>query len=841
VNTGSLSTALQKGLEIKPYSGTAGSTGEVRFNALTGANYVGFKSPDAIPASRIWTLPSADGASGHVLSTNGSGTMSWIAIPSAPVSSVAGRTGAVTLTAADVIGTVAVANGGTGAATLANNGILVGAGSLPVSTVTGAQYQVLQAGAGGAPAFGALNLNQSAAVTGSLAITNGGTGATTNSAARTNLGAAASGANSDITSLSGLTTALSVSQGGTGATWLVANNVLLGNGTGAPLTVAPSTDGNVLMANGTTWTSAAIPWGSPGAIGVTTPSSGAFTSVVSNAQIGYELKPYNNAAGSTGELRFDELTANGINYVGFKSPDNIVNNLIWTLPAADGSNGQVLSTNGNGITSWMAIPAAPVSSVAGRTGAVTLTASDVSGTVAVTNGGTGATTNSGARTNLGAAASGANSDITSLTGLTTALSVAQGGTGATSLAANNVLLGNGTSAPLTLAPTTNGNVLMANGTTWTSAAIPWGSPGAIGASTPSSGAFTSLTTSGNIGIGSSSPTARLDVNGESRVGAAPATLTTVSGAHTAAVTTISVVSTTGYPSAGTLLIKGEAVSYTGTTSNTFTGCTRGVLGTTAVAFTGNETVDVYLSIERTSAATPRVAVTASGNVGIGTTTPGSRLEVVSSNNNFFDGLSVRPNNLTTTLSFGWQGINSTVDLALATSGSERMRVTTGGNVGIGATAPTATLHVAGTAQFDGDVTGVDNRQQVFRLKSGTFSTSGAGWTNFTGASGTASIIIGRPIVWIGSIAGHYVDVNDDYPNFRFAFTNNANGNITYIPDTSGIRKYIYISNNRLEEVTLTGVSSIPKGTYTVQLQINKTTSATYNWNGTYGEVSLVIW
>lgn len=37
-------------------------------------------------------------------------------------------------------------------------------------------------------------------------------------ASRTNIGAAASGANSDITSLTGLTTALSVSQGGTGAT-----------------------------------------------------------------------------------------------------------------------------------------------------------------------------------------------------------------------------------------------------------------------------------------------------------------------------------------------------------------------------------------------------------------------------------------------------------------------------------------------------------------------------------------------------------------------------------------------------------------------------------------------
>jgi hypothetical protein len=56
-------------------------------------------------------------------------------------------------------------------------------------------------------------------------------------------------------------------------------------------------------------------------------------------------------------------------------------------------------------------------------------------TIAVLYGGTGATSASGARTNLGAAASGANSNITSLTGLTTPLSVDQGGTGVTSLSA----------------------------------------------------------------------------------------------------------------------------------------------------------------------------------------------------------------------------------------------------------------------------------------------------------------------------------------------------------------------------------------------------------------------
>jgi hypothetical protein len=37
--------------------------------------------------------------------------------------------------------------------------------------------------------------------------------------------------------------------------------VILGNGTSAPLFVAPSTSGNVLTSNGTTWASAALPAG----------------------------------------------------------------------------------------------------------------------------------------------------------------------------------------------------------------------------------------------------------------------------------------------------------------------------------------------------------------------------------------------------------------------------------------------------------------------------------------------------------------------------------------------------------------------------------------------------
>ena len=59
----------------------------------------------------------------------------------------------------------------------------------------------------------------------------------------------------------------------------------------------------------------------------------------------------------------------------------------------------------------------------------------------IASGGTGATSAGAARTALSAAASGANSDITSLTGLTTPLSVAQGGTASTTAGAARTALG----------------------------------------------------------------------------------------------------------------------------------------------------------------------------------------------------------------------------------------------------------------------------------------------------------------------------------------------------------------------------------------------------------------
>jgi hypothetical protein len=131
-------------------------------------------------------------------------------------------------------------------------------------------------------------------------------------------------------------------------------------------------------------------------------------------------------------------------------------------------------------------------------GAVVLT-TDISGTLPIANGGTNATSAGAARTALGAAASGANSDITSITGLTTDLTVAQGGTGAGTFAANGILYGAGTGAIAATAVGTDGHVLTSNG----SGVAPTFQAAAGGGATDINGLSDALTNSsgGTIGLG----------------------------------------------------------------------------------------------------------------------------------------------------------------------------------------------------------------------------------------------------------------------------------------------------------------------------------------------------
>ena len=87
------------------------------------------------------------------------------------------------------------------------------------------------------------------------AVTAGKIGALAVTSGKLAVGAAVANIVDDTLPVAKVTGTLPVAKGGTGAATLTANNVLIGAGTSSPTFVAPSTAGNVLTSNGTTWVS----------------------------------------------------------------------------------------------------------------------------------------------------------------------------------------------------------------------------------------------------------------------------------------------------------------------------------------------------------------------------------------------------------------------------------------------------------------------------------------------------------------------------------------------------------------------------------------------------------
>ena len=127
-----------------------------------------------------------------------------------------------------------------------------------------------------------------------------------------------------------------------------------------------------------------------------------------------------SAVPTTAQLELGELAINTNDGKLFLKRNNGTESIV-EVGAGGGAVGTVTSVNGSGGTTGLTLAGGPITS---------------SGTLTI--GGT--------------------------------LAVANGGTGATTLTANNVILGNGTTAVQFVAPGASGNVLTSNGTTWTSAA-----------------------------------------------------------------------------------------------------------------------------------------------------------------------------------------------------------------------------------------------------------------------------------------------------------------------------------------------------------------------------------
>lgn len=194
----------------------------------TSGSYNDLSDKPTIPAAQVNSDWSAVSGAAQILNKPTLGTLAGLNAVDLSGSQATGILNAARLPAlsGDVTST-----SGTAATTIANNAVtnakfrqgaarsvvgVTGNATANVADIQGTANQVLRVDSGGtALAFGAVNLASNSAVTGTLPVANGGTGAAS----------------------------------------LTANNVILGNGTSPVQVVAPGTSGNVLTSNGTTWSS----------------------------------------------------------------------------------------------------------------------------------------------------------------------------------------------------------------------------------------------------------------------------------------------------------------------------------------------------------------------------------------------------------------------------------------------------------------------------------------------------------------------------------------------------------------------------------------------------------
>jgi hypothetical protein len=265
--------------------------------------------------------------------------------------------------------------------------------------------------------------------------------------------------------------------------------------------------------------------------------------------------------------------------------------------------------------------------------------------------------------------------------------------------------------------------------------------GTYAASTPT--AKMTILPGGNVGIGTASPTQKLEVNGSTWVSGTvyinrgvnstegytyfdhPGTQVWKQGIFSDNTSTFSIGNGGGFTRLFNITNAGNVGIGITNPSEKLAVAGRITLSGSEFSFSGDEDKNITVFSNRLlnlrTNDTTRVTITGSGNVGIGTTSPATKLHVVGdqilddgTNGRLTFSLESGENNVySTTTGFGsYKPLRFTSsEYTYRIGGTEIMRITNSGNVGIGTTSPTAKLNVIGSIRVSD---GTDQGYVYFR-------------------------------------------------------------------------------------------------------------------------------
>jgi hypothetical protein len=241
-----------------------------------------------------------------------------------------------------------------------------------------------------------------------------------------------------------------------------------------------------------------------------------------------------------------------------------------------------------------------------------------------------------------------------------------------------------------------------------------------------------ITSAGNVGIGTSSPASKLDVNGDIRIsdklihsGNAETSIRFPT-TNTVTVETSSSermrIDSTGNVGIGTsspaskLDVNGDV---TITDKIIHSGDPN-----TAIRFPSADNFTVE------TAGSERMRITEAGNVGIGTNSPGAKLHVIGDIRSTVSCIITGAGEMKTTLAGGGLALNSSDKIAFETAASERMRIDSAGDVGIGTTNPLFPLEVNGEVRAANFTTSSGSQSQASSIASTLLTLSGIAIRNY---------------------------------------------------------------------------------------------------------------